>query len=160
MTPPEAQSEGQSEAHSGSWPDTRSDARPETSRGTPPSAPGPTDTYPRGSERRAARRADLRFRLLRAVETKPDLSQRGLAAAVGVSLGTTNALLNAQIEAGRVNIADAAADPARFRIGYGLTADGRAEMRRLRAPYLARRRAEREALDAEIAALEREASAP
>ncbi|MCB1331044.1 MAG: winged helix-turn-helix transcriptional regulator [Maritimibacter sp.] len=136
------------------------EAQPGTSRAPSPLWPGTTETHRPGGNRGAARRADLRFRLLRALETRPDLSQRGLAEAIGISLGAANALLNAQIAAGLVNIADAATDPARFRIGYVLTEDGRAEMRRLRAPYLARRRAERTVLDAEIAALEAEVAAP
>lgn len=141
---------------------------PEPKAGTPPATkPDPTDrtwsSEPRAkalsrraSDRRAARRADVRFRLLRALETTPDLSQRGLAETIGVSLGTANALLNGLIETGLVNIADAAAEPARFRISYVLTDDGRSEIRAQRVPYLARRRAERAALDAEIAALEAE----
>ena len=127
---------------------------------TPPDAlpPAPDRTIPQsaGSVRRDALRADLRFRLLRTLDTTPNLSQRGLAEAIGVSLGAANAVLNAMIEAGLVQIAGTTAARSQFRISYAPSDAGRAEARRLRAPYLARRRAERAALDAEIAALEAE----
>ena len=106
------------------------------------------------SDRRRAHREDVRFRLLRALDADSDLSQRDLARETGVSLGAVNALLNGLIETGWVKIGSAAATSARFRIAYVLTAAGRAEARRLAGRYLARRRAERAALSAEIAALE------
>lgn len=104
---------------------------------------------------RAARRDDLTFRLLRALDATPGLSQRDLAQAVGVSLGGAHGLLNGLIANRLVTLAaPEGAAPARLRFDYVLSPEGRAEMDRLAAPYLSRRVAERQALDAEISALE------
>jgi len=110
--------------------------------------------HPSRTDRQRALREDVRFRLLRALDADPDLSQRGLARETGVSLGAVNALLNGLIEAGWVKIGSAEAAPARFRIAYLPTEAGRAEAQRLAGRYLARRQAERAALSAEIATLE------
>ncbi len=117
-----------------------------------------TEPHPPPEDRKAAAREDVRFRCLRALANDPDLSQRGLARAAGVSLGAANALLNGLIEAGLVKIGDTGITPAWFRISYVLTRAGRAEQRSLATRYLARRRTERAALDAEIAALQVEAA--
>ena len=103
---------------------------------------------------------DLRFRTLRALAGNPGLSQRGLADAVGISLGAANGLVNAMIEAGLVKIQNAGAPTGRFRFAYVLTAKGKTAKTRLAAGFLARRRSERAALDREIEALESELDQP
>lgn len=103
---------------------------------------------------RAARRDDRVFRLLRALDATPGLSQRDLARALGVSLGAAHGLLNGLIAKGLVTLAapDGPA-PATLRFDYVLTPAGQTERDRLAAPYLARRIQEQKALEAEIAAL-------
>lgn len=113
-----------------------------------------TEPHPSRTGRQKALRDDVRFRLLRALDTDPALNQRGLARETGVSLGAVNALLNGLIETGWVKVGSAEAAPTRYRIAYVLTEAGRGEAQRLAGGYLARRRAERAALSAEIAALE------
>ena len=101
-------------------------------------------------------REDARFRLLRALDGDPALSQRRLAQEIGVSLGAVNGLLNTLIETGMVKIRNSAAAPGRFGFAYVLTGKGKAAKARLAGPFLARRRAEREALRREIEGLEAE----
>ena len=47
---------------------------------------------------------DTHLRLLRALETRPDLSQRDLARELGTSLGKVNFCLNALIDKGWVKV--------------------------------------------------------
>lgn len=112
------------------------------------------DPDPPRKLRRDARREDVRFRILRALEANPGLSQRGLAREIGLSLGGVNGFLNALIETGLVKIRNSEAAPGGFRFAYALTAEGRAAKTRLAGRFLERRRAELHALRREIDALE------
>ncbi|EAR23486.1 winged helix-turn-helix transcriptional regulator [Nitrococcus mobilis] len=51
---------------------------------------------------------DLRFQVLRHLEQKPDMTQRELAAALGISLGRVNYCVQALIERGLVKAANEA----------------------------------------------------
>lgn len=115
-----------------------------------------SDASPRPRKRPDVRREDARFRLLRALEADPGLSQRALARGIGLSLGAANALLNAAIDAGLVQVVNGAPTPARFRPTYHLTPGGHAAKAQLAPRFLARRRGELVALSREIAALETE----
>jgi len=93
---------------------------------------------------------DLLFRLLRQLDAAPEVSQRVMAEAVGVSLGRLNAVLKAVTEAGFVEITDRNSPDRRQRYGYALTPRGAAEKARLTDRFLARKLAEYDALHAEL----------
>ena len=105
------------------------------------SAPRPAATMPED---------DLLFRLLRQLDAAPEVSQRVMAEAVGVSLGRLNAVLKAVTEAGFVEITDRNSPDRRQRYGYALTPRGAAEKARLTDRFLARKLAEYDALHAEL----------
>lgn len=105
------------------------------------SAPRPATTMPED---------DLIFRLLRQLDAAPEVSQRVMAEAVGVSLGRLNAVLKAVTEAGFVEITDRNSPDRRQRYGYALTPRGAAEKARLTDRFLARKLAEYDALHAEL----------
>lgn len=97
------------------------------------------------------------FRILKALEKNPDLTQRELAEEVGLSLGRTNYLVNALIEKGAIKIGNfRRAGDKLNKIAYLLTPAGIRERIRMTQGYLDRKKAEYEALKAEIEALEQE----
>jgi len=100
----------------------------------------------------------MRFRLLRLLEGQPDLSQRDIAEALGVSLGATNYVLKALIEKGQVKVRNFRASNNKLRYAYILTPSGLEAKARLTAGFLQRKYAEYEALKSEIEALEAQMS--
>lgn len=107
------------------------------------------------SDRRSVR-SDMRYRILRRLEQDPSLSQRALARELGVSLGGVHYCLRALIEKGLVKAKSFAASPSKQAYAYVLTPAGLAEKSTLTRDFLLRKRAEYEALKAEIAGLEAE----
>lgn len=107
-------------------------------------------------DRRQALQEDVRYRLLRLLEENPEMSQRELAEAVGVSLGGLHYVLNALVEKGLVKIGNFSAAQDKRRYAYLLTPRGLAEKAALTRRFLERKMAEYEALRAEIEALQRE----
>lgn len=99
---------------------------------------------------------DLRFRVMRALEADPTLSQRDLAREVGASLGLVNYCLKGLIDKGLVKLRNFQASPNKLRYVYTLTPKGIATKAALTRGFLARRIAEYEKLDAEITALREE----
>ncbi|MBL6427655.1 MAG: MarR family EPS-associated transcriptional regulator [Maritimibacter sp.] len=99
-------------------------------------------------------REDARFRILRLLSDNPEMSQREIASSVGISHGATNYLLKALVEKGHVKLANfqAAADKRRY--AYVLTPRGLAAKAELTRKFLVRKRAEFDALQSEIEALE------
>lgn len=93
---------------------------------------------------------DALFQLLRQLDLAPDASQRTTAAALGISLGHFNAQLKAAVELGFIRIADRDGPDRRHRFAYSLTTKGAAEKARLADGFLARKRAEYDALHAEL----------
>ena len=93
---------------------------------------------------------DQLFRLLRQLDTAPDASQRGMAAAIGLSLGRFNTLLRSAVEAGLVSITERDGPDKRARFSYSITSRGAAEKNRLIDQFLARKLTEYEALHAEL----------
>ncbi|WP_069300859.1 bifunctional sulfate adenylyltransferase/adenylylsulfate kinase [Neptunicoccus sediminis] len=93
---------------------------------------------------------DQLFRLLRQVDRASDVSQRALAAGIGVSLGRLNALLKSATDARLVRISDRNGPDKRQRFTYTLTSRGEAEKIRLTDRFLARKFAEYDALHAEL----------
>ena len=100
---------------------------------------------------------DLHFRGLKLLQDKPDISQRDLAAQLGISHGKMNYCLNALMEKGLVKLQNFSNSQHRWRYAYVLTPTGLAEKAALTGRFLKRKMAEYEALRAEIEALQAEA---
>ncbi len=103
---------------------------------------------------------DNRFRVLRALEQNPDLSQREIAQALGISLGGVNYCLRALVEKGQVKIRNFRASDKKLRYAYVLTPSGLTERAALTGQFLQRKLAEYEALKVEIARLQDEEKRP
>ena len=107
-----------------------------------------------GSETGA--REELRLRVLRALEANPELSQRQLAAELGVSLGGVNYALKALIERGFVKAENFRKSGNKVAYLYVLTPRGVAEKASLATAFLGRKLEEYEVLRQEIEALKSE----
>ena len=101
-------------------------------------------------------RDELRLRVLRALEVNPELSQRQLAAELGVSLGGVNYALKALIERGFVKADNFRKSGRKVAYLYVLTPKGVAEKASLAAAFLGRKIEEYEVLKQEIEALKGE----
>ena len=101
-------------------------------------------------------RNELRLRVLRALEVNPELSQRQLAAELGVSLGGVNYALKALIERGFVKVDNFRKSGAKVAYLYVLTPKGIAEKSLLATAFLGRKLEEYEVLKQEIEALKGE----
>lgn len=66
-------------------------------------------------------REDARFRALRLIEGRPDITQRELAQALGISLGATHYLIRAFAERGLVKLARFSASEDKRAYSYILT---------------------------------------
>lgn len=97
---------------------------------------------------------DAHFRVLRLLEENPELSQREVAEALGVSLGATNYILRALVEKGQIKIQNFRAADNKLRYAYILTPSGIEAKARLTVGFLKRKYAEYEALKSEIEGLE------
>lgn len=100
---------------------------------------------------------EAHFRVLKAIESNPDITQRELAAQLGLSLGKTNFLINALLEKGAIKMENfRRSDTKLKKIAYLLTPTGIAERLQLTQAYLERKRHEYETLRIELETLERE----
>jgi EPS-associated MarR family transcriptional regulator len=98
-------------------------------------------------------REDLRFKVLRMLETSPECSQRHIAEALGVSLGGVNYCLKALIAKGYVKMANFTQSNNKLRYAYVLTPSGISERALLTGRFLQRKMKEHAAIMAEIDAL-------
>ncbi len=78
------------------------------------------------------------------------MSQRELAEAVGISVGSAHYVLNALIERGMVKLGNFSASQDKRRYAYFLTPKGAAEKAAITGRFLARKLEEYEALKREI----------
>ena len=101
-------------------------------------------------------RDELRLKVLRALEANPELSQRRLAAELGVSLGGANYALKALVERGFVKANNFRKSGRKAAYLYVLTPKGVVEKTSLAAAFLGRKLAEYEVLRQEIEALKGE----
>lgn len=101
-------------------------------------------------------RDELRLRVLRVLEANPALSQRQLAAELGVSLGGVNYALKALIERGFVKADNFRRSGTKVAYLYVLTPKGVAEKSSLAAAFLGRKLEEYEVLRQEIESLKGE----
>lgn len=103
-------------------------------------------------------REDAQFRILRLLHENPEMSQRELAKAVGVSAGGVHYVINALIEKGLIKLGNFTAAEDKRRYSYVLTRAGIAQKAALTQAFLARKLAEYEALREEIESLQFELS--
>ena len=87
---------------------------------------------------------------LRLLEANPEMTQRELAQALGVSVGAANYCLKALVEKGWVKLENFQNNPNKLGYLYLLTPMGLAAKTQLTARFLRRKLAEYEALKAEI----------
>ena len=99
---------------------------------------------------------DVRFRVLRLLQENHEMSQRDIAAAVGISIGGVHYCLNALIEKGMVKLGNFSSAQDKRRYAYILTPKGVSEKAALTSRFLKRKMEEYEALKEEIDALQNE----
>ena len=110
-----------------------------------PQCPSPAYT-----PRSARIQEEMRFKVLRALEQQPDLSQRQLADTLGVSLGKANYLLRALLDKGLLKAENFRSSQNKLAYAYLITPRGLAEKAALTRGYLERKSEEYEALRLEI----------
>lgn len=93
---------------------------------------------------------DTHFRVLRILQDNPEMSQRELAQAVGVSVGGIHYVLSALIDKGFVKMGNFTAAEDKRRYAYILTAKGLSEKAAITRHFLNRKLKEYAALKAEI----------
>jgi EPS-associated MarR family transcriptional regulator len=101
---------------------------------------------------------EAHFRVLRLIEVNPQMKQRELAVAAGVSLGKTNYCINALLEKGLIKMQNFKSNKRKLAYVYLLTPAGIAEKAALTQRFLQRKIEEYELLKAEIELLKEEAA--
>lgn len=112
------------------------------------------------TSKRTKLQEDTHFRVLRILQENPEMSQRELAEAVGVSVGGIHYVLNALIEKGLVKLGNFTAAEDKRRYAYILTPKGLAQKALITKQFLARKIEEYVALKSEIEELQRELEVP
>ena len=95
-------------------------------------------------------REEVHFRVLHLVAQRPDASQREIAEQLGVSLGAINYCLRALLEKGHLKLANFKASKNKLGYVYVLTPEGITQRAALAGAFIARKRAEYEAIQAEL----------
>ncbi len=91
-----------------------------------------------------------RLEILKLLDAQPQMSQRDLAQAMGVSLGKANYCLKALMEKGLVKFGNFRKNPDKRQYAYLLTPAGLEDKTRITLRFLKRKLAEYEALEKEI----------
>lgn len=100
-----------------------------------------------------------RYRLLKLLQTNPELSQRQLAEELGVSVGKINYCLNALLGKGLVKVRNFRDNQNKLAYAYYLTPKGAKEKVRATVGFLKRKLEEYQGLEREIEELRREVHA-
>lgn len=106
--------------------------------------------------RAATQKEDAHYRVMRVIAANPHFSQRDIAAALGVSLGSVNYCLNALFGVGFVKAKNFRAADNKLRYAYFVTPKGFLQKSRLAGAFLKRKMREYEMLKAEIESLKAE----
>lgn len=101
---------------------------------------------------------DTHLKVLRLLEINPQMNQRELAAALGVSLGKTNFCLKALLDKGLLKAQNFQSSKRKLAYAYFLTPAGIAEKTALAGRFLKYKVHEYEQLRVEIESLQREAA--
>ena len=96
------------------------------------------------------------LRVLRILETNPQISQRELSEALGVSLGKTNYCLKALLDKGLIKIQNFRNSTNKLTYSYLLTPHGIEQKAHMTIRYLQKKTQEYDLLRLEIAELKRE----
>ncbi len=99
---------------------------------------------------RDKQREDVHFRILRLLQDNPEMSQRDLAKAVGVSTGGIHYVLSAFLDKGLIKLGNFTAAEDKRRYAYVLTRKGIAAKANLTRRFLVRKMTEYDLLKAEI----------
>jgi EPS-associated MarR family transcriptional regulator len=99
---------------------------------------------------------ELEYRALKILEQQPDLTQRQLAEALGVSLGKTHYLVKSLIDVGWVKLDNFQKSNNKWGYAYLLTPMGIAEKAAITTRFLVRKQREYNDLQHEIAQLQEE----
>ena len=99
-----------------------------------------------------------RYKLLKLLHDNPDMNQRQIASALGLSLGKVNFCLKALIEKGWIKVGNFSRSPNKKAYAYLLTLNGLEEKAKVTFRFLEAKRQEYETLKAEIDALQAEVS--
>ena len=108
------------------------------------------------TSRRSKLQEDTYFRVLRILQSSPDLTQREIAQLLGVSTSGLNYCLNALIDKGWVKVHNFSESKNKFGYVYLLTPSGVAEKAALTGRFLERKLLEYEAMRVEIESLRSE----
>jgi EPS-associated MarR family transcriptional regulator len=108
------------------------------------------------SSRRSQQQEDTKFRVMQLLDENPQISQREMAKALGISFGAINYCLNALIDKGQVKIQNFSQNQNKFGYSYLLTPSGLSEKTKLTSSFLKRKIIEYKNLKAEIDALKLE----
>lgn len=99
---------------------------------------------------------ETRYRLIKLIESNPEISQRELASKLGISLGKVNYCLRALINVGWIKSGNFVRSKNKMRYAYVLTPAGMCEKTKITARFLQKKLAEYESLKVEIAKLKSE----
>ncbi len=99
---------------------------------------------------------ETRLKVMRLLAENPELTQRELAAELGISLGATNYCLHALIDKGFIKVENFRKSHKKRAYVYLLTPAGLAEKLRVTQRFLVRKQAEYVAIAREIEELRRE----
>lgn len=99
---------------------------------------------------------ELEYHALKILEQRPDLTQRQLSQALGVSLGKTNYLLKSLVDVGWVKLDNFQKSNNKWGYAYLLTPIGIAEKAAITVRFLKRKKQEYNNLQLEIAELQQE----
>jgi EPS-associated MarR family transcriptional regulator len=100
---------------------------------------------------------EYRYKLLKLVEAKPDISQREIAKALGISLGKANYCLKALIDVGFVKATNFRNSENKLAYAYLLTPSGIEQKAAITVRFLKQKIKEYQMLTEEIEELKREA---
>ena len=101
---------------------------------------------------------DTHFRVLKVIETNPQITQRELANELGVSLGKANYCLKSLAQKGWIKASNFKNSNNKLAYAYLLTPIGIEEKARMTVRFLRRKMNEYEALKLEISQLKRDVS--
>ena len=99
---------------------------------------------------------ELEYRALKILEQQPNLTQRQLSEALGVSLGKTNYLLKSLIDVGWIKLDNFQKSDNKWGYAYLLTPKGITEKAAISVRFLKRKKQEYNDLQTEIARLQQE----
>jgi EPS-associated MarR family transcriptional regulator len=101
---------------------------------------------------------EIHYKLLKHLEASPNISQRELAQAMGVSVGKTNYCVRALIEKGWIKTRNFKNSNHKIAYAYVLTPKGLREKAKITTRFLKHKVREYELLKSEIEQLQREAA--